>query len=305
MDGPDSPGAPETAAPPDVEARGVEFDDVLRRGFDEGAAEHGPLALRFETFARQAAALTRRRLARSGRGAAPGDVASALARAALADLYLAVACDERAPGAWETFSSRFESKIVALGVRRGASRAEAEQIARDLPGQLFAPPDDGAARTRLGTFDGSGSLVGWLAVIVERRMADRRRAAARAPASIDREPASRGAPGPVEAAIGAEAARCFADAVAAAWRSLTPREALALLLLHRDGLPQAQIARVLAVGEPRVSRIVAAASQKIRESVVRAVGAPAAEGATWDALRRAVAESLATLPGGPDPSSRG
>jgi RNA polymerase sigma factor (sigma-70 family) len=281
---------------------GSPFDAVLRRAFDAGVAEHGPLALSFETFASRVLALTARRLARGGRRPAPDETAAALERAALPDVFLAVACDERVAGSWERLASRCEPLAVAMAMRRGASRAEAEQIARDLPGQLFTPPDDGSARTRLGTFDGSGSLSGWLAVIVARRVADVRRAA-RPQAALPPDAAARDAEDPLAAAIGREAAGRFTEAVDAAWRSLTPREALALLLLHRDGLAQSQIARVMAVGEPRVSRIVAAATGKLRAAVARSAGSgngAAGDAATWVALRAAAAKSLATLPRSPD-----
>ena len=294
MEGPDARVDPHVVA--GTAKGGSPFDAVLRRAYDAGAAEHGRFALPYETFARRVLALTERRLTRGGRSPAPGETAAALERAALADVYLAVACDERAPLAWERFVLRFEPLLVAMAVRRGASHSEAEQIARDLPGQLFTPPDDGSARTRLGTFDGSGSLSGWLAVIVARRIADARRAAARPHAPLDPDTAAREADDPVAAAIGSESARRFADAVGSAWRRLTPRESLALLLLHRDGLSQSQIARAMAVGEPRVSRIVAVATEKLRAAVSRDVGAAGDDAATWVALRAAAAKSLASLP---------
>ncbi len=301
MDGPDARAESHADAAPSGGAGEVSFGIVLRHAYDAGVAEHGPLALTYETFARRVLALTERRLSRGGRVPAAGDVAAALEKAALADVYLAVACDERVPEAWERFARRFEPLLVAMALRRGASRAAAEQIARDLPGQLFTPPEDGSARTRLGTFDGSGSLSGWLAVIVARRVVDVLRAGARAQETLDPDTAARSAEDPVAAAIGSEAARRFGEAVDEAWRSLTPRESLALLLLHRDGLSQSQIARTMDVGEPRVSRIVAAATEKLRAAVARRLAPGAADdAATWVALRAALAKSLATLPRSPD-----
>jgi RNA polymerase sigma factor (sigma-70 family) len=293
MEGPDARVEPDAGARP--AAGESPFDELLRRAFDAGAAEHGPFALPRETFARRVLALTERRFTRCGRSPGEGEMAAALERAALPDVYLAVACDERVPEAWERFARRFEPLVVAMALRRGASRAEAEQIARDLPGRLFTPPEDGSAPTRLGTFDGSGSLSGWLAVIVARRVADVRRATARPQEPLDPDIAARDAADPVATAIGGEAARRFTDAIDEAWRRLTPRESLALLLLHRDGLSQAQIARAMSVGEPRVSRIVAAATEKLRAAVARRVGAAGDDAATWVALRAAAAKSLATL----------
>jgi RNA polymerase sigma factor (sigma-70 family) len=287
---------------------------VLRRGYAEGRAAHGPLALSFDAYARRAVDLAEKRLRRAGAAATREEVAEALSKAALADLYLAVACEEGAPGAWEAFTARFGPTLIAMAVRRGASRGEAEELAREIPGEIYAPPPGGGARTRLGTFDGSGSLAGWLAMIVHRRLVDRRRASAReAPseAAIDGVAARPDADGdPAGAAGDAETARRFEEAFRAAWATLTPRESLAILLRFRDGLAQKEIARLLEVGEPRVSRILAGAADRIREAVGRIAGLrPEEEDLGSERLRAAlrdvVAESLATGAPPSDPSTHG
>jgi RNA polymerase sigma factor (sigma-70 family) len=286
--------------------------DVLRGGFDGGVAAHGALGLAFGRFAERALALTLRRLERIAGPPSRGDLAAALARAALADVYLAAACEDGVPGAWERFVGAFGPTIARLAVRRGASRAEAEEMAHDLPGEIFAPPPGGGARTRLGTFDGAGSLTGWLAVIVQRRLVDRRRAIARGPSTTDDAPSSDFADAasddPAARAAGAETARAFALALAEAWNSITPREAVVVLLRYRDGLQQTEIARLLRIGEPRVSRTLSCAAEKIRAVVLRRVGSEPGggdrdSGHAWAEIERALAEFMATLPRRADPSS--
>jgi RNA polymerase sigma factor (sigma-70 family) len=280
---------------------------VLRGGFDDGVAAHGDLRMPFERFASRALALTVRRLERVAPSPARADVTDALARAALADVYLAVACEDGVAGAWDRFVAAFAPSIAGMAIRRGASRAQAEEMSHELPGEIFTPPPGGGARTRLGTFDGAGSLTGWLAVIVQRRLTDRRRAADRDPAAMDDAAGDSvtGEPSddPVVRAVGAETGREFAEALDEAWRCVTPREALVVLLRHRDGLPQTEIARLLGIGEPRVSRMLSSAAEKLRSVVVRRVGSDPASGHEWAAIERAVADFMATLPRTADPSS--
>ncbi len=105
---------------------------MLRRGYEEGRAAHGPLDLPVGIYAERVLLLTARRL---GAAATEEEIAGALARAALGDLYLAVACEEGVPGAWERFTEEYGGTLVALAVRRGARGGEAEDLARELPGE--------------------------------------------------------------------------------------------------------------------------------------------------------------------------
>jgi len=297
--------------PPDgAVPAGGDLPALLLRGFEEGRVAHGPLALPFEVFARRAEDLAARRLRAAGADPSPEETAALLSRAALADLFLASACEEGVAGAWERFVGAFERMIVALAVRRGASKAEAGELAREIPGELFAPPAGGGSRTRLGTFDGAGSLAAWLGVIVQRRLADRRRSADRTEPVPVADAPDPGSPDPADLAVDAETGRLLEEAFREAWADLTARETLVLLFRYRDGLPQTEIARVLGVGEPRVSRMLSVAAGKIRASVVRRIGRDPSAGdrdpdRAWAALERAVAGFLATPPPSPDPYAHG
>lgn len=281
-------------------------EGTLRAAFAAGEASHGTLPLSFEVYAAQVLDLAGRRLARLGLPAGRESLAEVLSRTALADLHLATACEEGVEGAWETFSARYGPTLVALAIRRGARRGEAEDLARTLPGDLFSPPPTGGARTRLGTFDGSGSLAAWLGVMVGRRLADARRASGGA----SPQPGGVADPGadPAGRAADDETAALFAAALREAWPTLTDREAVAIRLRYGDGLPQTAIARLFGVGEPRVSRILASAEDRLRAAVGRRLGpGPAGlgdPGRLRGLLRDAVAERVATPRASAD-SSRG
>ncbi len=58
-------------------------------------------------------------------------------------------------------------------------------------------------------------------------------------------------------------------AFAEAWRGPTPRERSAVVLRHRDGLPQTSVAASLGVGPPRVTRLLQSAVLKLRLALAR------------------------------------
>jgi DNA-directed RNA polymerase specialized sigma24 family protein len=117
-----------------------------------------------------------------------------------------------------------------------------------------------------------------------------------------RAPLAAARPGDPAAMAGeAETARRFGDALRIAWARLTSNEALALALKHHDGLRQRDIARILGVGPPRVSRIVRSAVGKLREGMRPVLGT---DSLPWPALRDALGAHLASL-GTQGPTTRG
>lgn len=298
-------------AAPDISPKGADADR-LRVGFDDGERAHGPLGLAFDVYAARVTALVRQRLERAGAEPTPAAIVHALERTALGDLYLAIACDERLPAAWEAFVGRFSPRLRALARRRGAREDEADAIARELPGALVAPPALGGARTRMGTFDGSGSLLAWLATIVAYRLVDPHRAPRTEPIEAvlraEESSARRVAPtadasaDPASLAVADESRARFSDALAGAWAHLAPRERLAVGWKYRDGLSQIDIARLLGVGPPRASRILARAVEKLRVGLGSEVRARRGDDdpASWRALERAIEVHLAIAARPPD-----
>ncbi len=219
-----------------------------------------------------------------------------------ADFFLAAACDEGLAAAWAAFEHEYVPRLRSLLRRHGASESETSDLLGDLPGYLCQAPTDGRARTRLGTYEATGSLFSWLAVIVLRRLhAARRVGPAAAPIASDLDPATRRAV-PDHAVLGEETVRRFEAALVPAWETLTPRERLAVLLRHRDGLPGREIARLLGVGPPRVSRLIESGLSRLRDAVRRQMpdtppGTSTPDQSVWLALAEVLARHLATLAG--------
>jgi RNA polymerase sigma factor (sigma-70 family) len=268
----------------------------LRAAFEKGRAAHPLLALGPDSFARRALAAAHVRLRRAGALPERNRVEEVLRETDGADLFLAAACDEGVAGAWESLTETYVPRIVGLLRSRGASEDEAREIAEQLPGEAYEPPADGTARTRIGTYTGWGSLFGWLAALALRRLADRRRAPDRRRDEVGRGRSPGRDPDPAEALAGAETSSSLREGLEDAWSELGAKERLVLVLKYRDGLPQTSIAQALGVGPPRVSRLVAAATDKVRAAVRRRL--PASEAGdpdrVWRALRDAVGRHLAS-----------
>jgi RNA polymerase sigma factor (sigma-70 family) len=239
--------------------------ELLRETHERGRRAFPRLVLGFEAFARRAASVSPQVLLRP---------------AAAEDLYLAIGCEERVVGAWEVVVERLGPRLRALALRSGAGAAESQEVAHDTIDSLFAPPARGGAATGMGTYDGSVRLFSWLAVVLLRRLSDVRRSqktrsvdpAALREAPVRPLPGRRGveAHDPASRALESEAVARLEGAFERAWARLTSSEALSILYKFRDGLKQREIAVLLGIGEPRVSRIVSAAIEKVRSEVRRA-----------------------------------
>ncbi len=240
----------------------VELAAALAAAFERGRDAHAGLELAGPLFDEGVLSRVRRRMERAGIPAAGAMLSAAIERLAAADLYLAIACDERIPSAWERFDSLHRPRLCEQARRAGADAELAEELAAEVLAELCAPADSGA-RTRLGRYDGAGSLDGWLAVVVRHRLVDRARARPSGE-PLRRLPDPR-APSPPAAAISVEASERFAGCVRAAFSRLTPKEALAVQFRYADDLPLRRIAGLLGVGEPRVSRLVQAGVERLRE----------------------------------------
>jgi RNA polymerase sigma factor (sigma-70 family) len=296
-------GAPPASYSPAVEA-------ALRAAWDAGRAEHEGLALPFARFAERVTALVARR------SVAGESLEAAVARRAAADLVLACACEDGVAGAWDRLHDLLSPRLSALAFRLLRDRGEAETLAAEVLGDLATPAPGGAARTLVGTFDGTGTLFGWLAAILSRRAYGRARrsrgapggaaAAGDEPEGVEEAPARGGSSDPVEVALGSERAERFRSALSRAWESCTSNERFVLVAKYRGGVEQRAIARMLGVGPPRVTRLVQQVTRKLRDAVERAVGTAVLGGEdAWGPLLGVVQEHLATREAPPPPTPGG
>jgi RNA polymerase sigma factor (sigma-70 family) len=279
-------------------------DSILQHGFRLGRGAHGPLGLEFECFAARVLVLTRARLERASPGSPPDParLERALAGLHLSDLYLAVACDQSGDDAFARLLALYGERARAFLAGAGVDAAQAHRLLDDLPGDLASPPPDRRARTRIGTYEGTSSLFSWLAVMLLRRRADltRRARAERTLAGAEREaidsrPAV--APGPADELLAWEAGERLAQALRATCAELTEREQQCFLYRYRDNLAQREIARRLAIGEPRVSRLLERATGRLKQGILRIFDGDGSEPDehAWRRMRDSVGVCLGSI----------
>jgi len=260
-----------------------------RTAYREGQRAHPQLDVPFESFA-------------------PAGDAGDPPRMA-ADYYLARACEIGLPGAWERLQARFRRPLRAFLRRRGARSGEAEQLLDEAWGELASPPPRGGARTRVGTYDGRGSLRAWLSTVLWRRLADLWRARGAELGAEDEEvhvPGKRTDPALLVSS--AEVTRLLGLSLEDAWSQLTPRELHAVVLKYCHHLPQTEIARVLRVGAPRVTRMLQSATARLRDAIVGRFDRHTdweVGGAGWDGLLATVESMLARTAADLAPATQG
>jgi len=216
-----------------------------------------------------------------------------------ADVFLAAACAEGVDEAWSVFRSDVVPRVRAFLLRRSAARQDADSVCETLAGHLWEPPARSAATSRIATYRGDSSLLTWTNVVAWRLLEGQWRAAARGRAERGPTTVADIAPSPLESVIGLEKAERFEVALKHAWRTLTARERLAVLLRYRDGLTQKNVAHLMGVGEPRVSRLIKAGVQRLRAELTRSVretppGRSGVDAELWAALREAISKEGAT-----------
>lgn len=236
----------------------------------------------------------RARLDRVGAPLDDGRLLQVLERTALDDLYIAIACDHGLERAWETLIDTYAPRLDGLGRSIGA-RADTGSIGHDVLADLAAPPADGRRRTRIGTYDGSGGLFAWLAVILRRRAASFARLKTRPATPMEPEVlAERPAPadeGPLAQLVNAEEGTKLVHVMQAAWRTLTTRERLALHFKFGERLRLKEIGSLLGLTESGTSRLVSGALKRMRKLTKPALAGTHIENSRiqlWAALWRAL-----------------
>lgn len=293
-----------SATPGPVGALSEAAKRLVARALEAGNQAYGDHGLTQAGFEERVAWLGCAQAQRLGLPADGARLEAFVERGALADLCLASACEAGAASAWQVLHSRFAARLEGFAVKHGLCSPDAESLVQDVFGDLAGPPPRAATRTLLGTYDGSGSLIGWLSVVVLRRIAAQARR--RKPQALDAlEPAERDAArapqsaapaAPADALAASEQAQRFPPAFAAAFGALAPQQRLALVLKHRDGLSQREVGAVLGVGEARVSRVVSAALEQLVLRLQGTVDGELAHPDAWEPLARAVRSFLASCP---------
>ena len=281
--------------------------DLLQHACDVTRTAHGVHDLDAAAFAEAATSHAQARLERLGLEATPERTADALARMCLEDLCLAHACDAGSETAWSAFHGAYTPRLTGLARKQGLDAERAETEVTGLLADLALPPPRAKAATVLGTYRGTGSLFGWLAVILMRRIARARRRpqpqSLDAGAGVAPDPALQHAEEPADVLLDDELAAALRTALREGWDACTPRERVVLALKHRDGRAHREIAETLGVGVPRVSQLLKESLARLTAAVRRHV--PNGLGVRARAIaQRETENALATFEPTPPPTPR-
>jgi RNA polymerase sigma-70 factor (ECF subfamily) len=257
-------------APPGTWPPEPELSAILARLLDEARRAWPAFDLSPEAFVRHLAE-------RSAVGGALGEVHAA-------DLYLACALAEGAPGAIEAFEREHMPRLGQQLVRLRPSASFVDEVAQILRERLFVRREGVAPK--IGEYGGRGALTSWLHVVAVRAALDLRKA----PAALvvdagevadDRREAASQDPelGYIQQRYREVFNRAFRHAVAT-----LPADQRELLRMHFvEGKTLDEMAAHLGVHRATVARRIAAARQAAGEEARRFLTAQL--GATEDELR--------------------
>ncbi len=192
-----------------------------------------------------------------------GDAATRLDDLVPGDIYLAQGCLRRSARATRVFIDRFGGYLHHLCLAK-APAGSADDLEQLLLSTLFLPRDPAdPGSARLASYEGRGTLQGWLRVIAHRAVIDLVRRQRR---TLDGETLDRVAspsPGPASELERLEAAARLRPVFAACVLALDPDERLLLRQRFGEGRVLREIAADLGVDTSNAHRRLGAVTQKI------------------------------------------
>lgn len=197
------------------------------------------------------------------------EVSALLRSLQIEDLVLAQACAAGKERAWEIFLTRFRAKLYecAYGITRDEARGRelADALYADLYGTTVR---DGQRVSKLASYSGRGSLLGWLRMVLAQEFVNRYRAQSRLVSLDEQEEA-----GAQFVAKQSETAESVLDgrvntAVDAALGELEAEDRFVLASYFLDGRKLNEIGRMLRVHESSVSRRLDKITSRLRKRVI-------------------------------------
>jgi RNA polymerase sigma-70 factor len=214
---------------------------------------------------------------------------------AVADLYLACACFKNVPGALQSFQRRYSSLVAQAVKRFNRSLGFADEVFQRLCETLFVGRT--GVEPKSLRYRGKGTLAGFVYTSARRVALRMTAAASRRAESEDALVDQFSQAYEMEAMLlKREHQATFNRALAAALRSLPPRERLVLRLNLIERVSTSQIATMYKVSQPTVSRWIQRAARSIfvavKESICDELDSPLSRklrhfkrGKTWSHTR--------------------
>jgi RNA polymerase sigma-70 factor (ECF subfamily) len=205
-----------------------------------------------------------------GVAASRQQVAGFLRGLRLPDLVLARACAGGHEGAWEHFVALYQQVLIRAAIAITGSETVGRELAEQLYAELYGlTKRDGERRSPLDSYQGRGSLIGWLRTTLAQRHVDHYRRTCRESSLEDADerfepPAAELEPSKPTAELAA-----LAKAIEEALRGREAEERLMLAAYYIDERTQFEIAGMLGVHEATVSRRLRRLVDDLRKQVVK------------------------------------
>jgi RNA polymerase sigma-70 factor, ECF subfamily len=183
------------------------------------------------------------------------------------DLYLAFACAQHSPQAWDRFTNSYRGYIHNLAAFVSPVKCVGYELAENILADLFFP--DRSGRSRIASYNGRSSLATWLRVIICHRAINERARKFNNMTQLDNlcEKADGEAVRSIEMALRSSRYRSLIrDSLEHACGELTDRERLLLLLRYEKGLQLGQIGRLFGLHQANITRQLGRVQAKIRQS---------------------------------------
>src|SRR5215470_7893068 len=239
------------------------FDFYAERLYQHGRYYHGDLQIISREFKAHLWAIVEKYLGENATGSDGIRVISSLHGD---DLYLAFACAQHSPQAWDRFMHSYRKYIYYLTAIVSPVKSLAYELTENILTDLFLP--DRSGRSRIASYDGRSSLATWLRVIICHRSINEQARKFNNMTQLDEvcEKADEEAVRSIEMDLRfSRYQSLIRDSLEHACGELTDRERLLLLLRYEKGLHLGQIGSYFGLHQTTVTRQIGRVQAKIRQ----------------------------------------
>jgi RNA polymerase sigma-70 factor (ECF subfamily) len=203
--------------------------------------------------------------------ASEGELRTLFLNLRVEELALARACAAGNNSAWELFLTRYREKLYLSALRIAREDSAARELADSLYADLYGTTTrEGQRISKLASYNGRGSLEGWLRTVLAQEYVNRYRRTKRL-VSLDEESeegAQFRAPDPEEVSSGELEVTTLEVATDEALASLSVEDRVILSSYYLDERTLAEIARMLGVHESTISRKIDKLAKSLRKQIL-------------------------------------
>jgi len=190
----------------------------------------------------------------------------------LEDLALARACAAGSDPAWQAFLLRFRAKLYEMAGYIAREDSAARDLADSIYAELYGTEiGDGGRKCKLASYNGRGSLEGWLRTVMAQEYINRYRRQRRLVSLEDEDEKGEHLPSATPdppAAVDPRVEAATDEALAA----LSAEDRFLLAAYHLDGRTLAEISRQMGVHESTISRKLDRVAKSLRRQILGALG---------------------------------